>query len=328
MSIVSASDSDSSSTPTDVSASNRCASKVCAALVAIQRYDDSIFTNPMLEKLGVYTTKNRDHPRWLPDASSVPSPHLDRSTADRNPALRPPQKLPWDANRTALEWATHFSEMATLLARPTADAPQPAAKPPPDSSARPSPLNWDNPMERLLAKGEAYPDYQTWRWKATALLQAKGEGPNGCRSVGCIAFDDSCDPLPAHLPYRRSELLCLVTLVCHAMSGKPLNTPIAATLLMFTSTTLRVLQMRIDPNDHDGPDGPNLYITTRDTLSLDKITSEAGYGDWLQVISWLRFRFASHQATPSEELFPKDEGSETASDYGDDGGSPSSSRSG
>ncbi|EQB43863.1 hypothetical protein CGLO_17439 [Colletotrichum gloeosporioides Cg-14] len=210
--------------------------------------------------------------------------------------------------------------MATLLARPTADTLPPAAKPPSDSSARPSPLNWDNPIERLLAKGEAYPDHQNWRWKATTLLRAKGEGPNGCRSVGCIAFDDSCDPLPAHLPYRRSELLCLVTLVCHAMSGKPLNTPIAATLLMFTTTTLRLLQMRIDPNECDSPDGPNLYITTRDTLSLDKITSEAGYGDWLQVISWIRFRFASHQATHSEELFPKDEGSETASDYADDDG--------
>ncbi|KAF6806181.1 hypothetical protein CPLU01_15925 [Colletotrichum plurivorum] len=309
-----------------VSASSRCVSKVSAALVAIQHYNDSVFTTSMLEKLGIYTKKDWDRPRWLPDASSIPSlPHLNRNTADRNPALRPPEKLPWDANRTALEWATHFSEMATLLVRPTADASTPAEKPPADSAARPSPLDWDNPMERLLAKGEAYSDCQTWRWKSTAFLRANGEGPNGCRSVGCIAFDDSCDPLPEDVPYRRSELLCLITLVCHAMSCKPLDKPIAATLLMFTTTTLRVLQMRINPNDLDGPD---LYITTRDTLSLDNITSEAGCGDWLQVISWLRFRFASHQAMPSEELFPKDEGLEARSDRGEVGGSPSSSRSG
>ncbi|KAK2772791.1 hypothetical protein CKAH01_13793 [Colletotrichum kahawae] len=306
----------SSSTPTNASASSRCASKVCTALVAIQRYDNSVFTNSMLEKLGIYTTKDRDHPRWLPDASAIPShPHLDCKTPDRNPALlRPPEKLPRNANRTALEWATHFSEMATVLARPITDASPPAAKPPADSSARPSPINWDNPVEQLLAKGEAHSDHKTWCWKATALLRANGEGPEGCRSVGCIAFDDSRDPLPEHVPYRRSELLCLVTLVCHAMSRTPMKNPIVATLLMFTSTTLRVLQMRINPNDRDGP---NLYITTRDTLSLDNITSEVGYGDWLQVISWLRFRFVSHQAMPSEELFPKDEGSEARSDRGD-----------
>ncbi|GJC88081.1 hypothetical protein ColLi_10919 [Colletotrichum liriopes] len=158
------------------------------------------------------------------------------------------------------------------------------------AAARPRPANHKNPWEKLISDGQTKPQGTHLHWKATSLL----ETADGV--VGCITADNSDQPLPARVPYQRSELVCLLALLCRELCRRPPSTQVYSTVITFTNTTARVAQARIDVPKHANVRAPPIiYVSTHLEVPLRRTTvkgasgAAAAYTSWLAIVSWLTF---------------------------------------
>ncbi|GKT97369.1 hypothetical protein Ct61P_15219 [Colletotrichum tofieldiae] len=243
---------------------------IARALLALHCYDASTLTEDVLNGLNLYTMEKA--PLWLPCASQHPRLHANDAT--QNPAdLQPPNdNHPYFSSTryTGFEWANLFHGTVCRLSEPDNKSyplqPSAVRNPNTPNIAHPCPTQWDNPWERLIARGgQKQPDDWNLCWRMVSMLEVDG-------FAGCIAADNSHEPLPDDIPYRRSELMCLVALVCRQVRQGLDN----------SRTTLGSRR------------SPKIYIAKRLDVPLDQATvaggGEASYTRWLEIISWLSFQ--------------------------------------
>ncbi|KAH9225227.1 hypothetical protein K456DRAFT_1767047 [Colletotrichum gloeosporioides 23] len=247
----------------------------------------SALTTDFLSTLNISTCPSIKTPSWLPR----PNTHPDCATLDL-----PTKTAPWigHAPYTGLEWACQYDRTAGLLAE--SETPTPIA-----NVARVRPMQPTNPWERLIAVAE----YSMKGWEMVNILETR-ETP---ASIGCIVADDSRTPADTgntSQPYGQGELACLLSLICRQISQDHHKTKHAPTVISFSTSTARVLQIFVD-YPIDPSETPKIHIIQRFETDLTNTTTEAGDTKeardlWTQLVSWLCFSAPSAPNEPSRTL--------------------------
>uniref|UniRef100_L2GGX7 Uncharacterized protein n=1 Tax=Colletotrichum fructicola (strain Nara gc5) TaxID=1213859 RepID=L2GGX7_COLFN len=108
------------------------------------------------------------------------------------------------------------------------------------------------------------------------------------------------------MPYGQGELACLLSLICRQISQDHHKTKHAPTVISFSTSTARVLQIFVD-YPIDPSETPKIHIIQRFETDLTNTTTEAGDTKgardlWTQLVSWLCFSAPSAPNEPSRTL--------------------------
>ncbi|KAI8205136.1 hypothetical protein K4K52_004491 [Colletotrichum sp. SAR 10_76] len=247
----------------------------------------SALTIDFLSSLNIDTRPLVETPSWLPH----PNTHPDCATMDL-----PTKTRPWAGHTayTGLEWACQYDRTACLLAE--RETPTPIA-----NVARVRPMHTANPWERVIAGAE----YSTEGWEIVNILETQ-ESP---ASIGCIVADDSRAPAETgntSQPYGQGELACLLSLICRQISQDHNKTEHAPTVISFSTSIARVLQIFVEyPGDPS--ETPKIHIIQRFETNLTNTTTQAGDTKeardlWTQLVSWLCFSAPSPPNETSRTL--------------------------